>query len=468
MNEVLVLEFNELNREILETLIEQGRLPNFARLLGTHHIAATAAQEEYSKLEPWIQWVTAHTGKSQAQHGAFNLSDVQHSNLTQVWDVLEAQGIACGLMSPMNARRGKVAKGFFIPDPWTTSNDAHPAPAANIFKFLAEKVQSHNVSLAGGSSKLSFLWDCIRLGVPLPALARLGFGYVKSRLDKRSKWKLAAELDLFLFEMTLTLRRKFNTKYTTVFMNSVAHYQHHYWTRHQPKVWGARYPKLFSRRNPVAETNLHPQADPILYGLQLMDGMVGRAVRVVGAKSVVVLTGLSQVPFEGYNGDKGFYLYRPINHAKLFEALNVVTERIAPLMSRDVMLYFADIPARQQALNILQSAKVDGRDLFLCTEEDDCRLFCKVDYSFDADATTVVHAQGIPAAGLRFLDYFILITFKTGHHSPLGLVIAPKEVLDQRHANAPIALETVPELVFKVMGLDAPERLARELALSPA
>lgn len=462
MNEVLVLEFNELNREVLETLMKQGQLPHFASLLNSHTLADTTATEEYKNLEPWIQWVTAHTGKTQAQHGAFNLSDVQHSKLVQIWDVLEGQGIACGLMSPMNARRGNLNKGFFIPDPWTTSNDAHPPSAARIFKFLAEKVQSHNVSLEGGSSKVSFLLDCIKLGVPFSALARLGAGYITSRIDKRSKWKLAAELDLFLFELTLTLKRTFKTQYTTVFMNSVAHYQHHYWTCHQPENWGKRYPKLFKLRNPVAETNLHPGDDPMLYGLQLMDKMVGRAIQAVGKNSVMVLTGLSQIPFEGYQGDKGFYLYRPIDHAKLFKALNVVTARIAPLMSRDVMLYFPSVEARSTALLILQSAKVNNKDLFLCTVEDDNRLFCKVDYSFDVDDSTVVHAHGLPAEGLNFKALFMLITFKTGHHSPQGVIMAPKSVL----MAGSVRLETVPELVFKVMGLQAAEQKAADLARS--
>jgi hypothetical protein len=463
MNEVLVLEFNELNREVLETLVQQGQLPNFASLLSSHTLSNTTVGEDYEKLEPWIQWVTAHTGKSQVQHGAFNLSDVQHSNLVQIWDVLEAQGIACGLMSPMNARRGNVTKGFFIPDPWTTSNDAHPPSAARIFKFLAEKVQSHNVSLDGGSSKLTFVLDCIKLGVPFTALARLGMGYIKSRIDKRNKWKLAAELDLFLFELTLTLKHAFKTQYTTVFMNSVAHYQHHYWTCHQPETWSQRFPKLFKLRNPVAEANLHPGDDPMLYGLQLMDDMVGRAIKVVGKDSVMVLTGLSQIPFEGYAGAKGFYLYRPIDHAKLFAALHIVTERIAPLMSRDVMLYFPNAEARTVALEILRSARVNGIDLFLCTEEDDHRLFCKVDYSFDMDSSTVVHANSLPAAGLNFQELFMLITFKTGHHSPMGMIIAPKNVLTAES----IALQTVPELIFKLMGVKEPEQAAHALSLSP-
>lgn len=467
MNEVVVLEFNEVNREILEALVRQGKLPNFEKLMASHAVVGTLVNEEYAKLEPWIQWVTAHTGKSQAQHGAFNLSDVQHSKLVQIWDVLEAQGIACGLVSPMNARRGNIKKGFFIPDPWTSANDAYPALAARVFSFLAEKVQSHNVDLSRGSSKITFLVDCLKLGIPLRVLARLGIGYIQARIDKRTKWKLAAELDLFLFEMTLTLRKKFKTQYTSVFMNSVAHYQHHYWTRHQPEVWGRRYPKLFKLRNPVADSNLRSHDDPILYGLQLMDRMVGRAVRVVGASSVMVVTGLSQVPFEGYQGEKGFYLYRPIAHARLFQALGIETERVAPLMSRDVMLYFANDAARQKAQSILASAKVNGHDLFLCTQEDEHRLFCKVDYSFDVEANARVHAEGLAEEGLKFHEFFQLITFKTGHHSPAGIVIAPRSVLGHTRPPIPIALETMPELIFKTMGLGEPAKVAHALSFSP-
>jgi len=468
MSGLIALEFNEVSRDVLERLVAKGRLPNFARLLKSHALLPTTVSESYEKLEPWIQWVTAHTGKTQAEHGAFNLSDVQHTKLEQIWDVLERRGVPCGLVSPMNARRGALTKGFFIPDPWTTSKDTYPPEADSIFQFLAEKVQSHNVSLERGSSKLGFALACLRLGVPLPAMVRLGAAYVRTRLDRKNKWKLPAELDRFLFSMMLALRAKYRTQYTSIFMNSVAHYQHHYWNVHDAGYWSKRFPALFKLRNPVAETNLHEGDDPIDYGMKVMDEVLGRAIDAVGTESVMVLTGLSQLPFEGYRGGTGFYLYRPIDHAALFGALGIEIDRIAPLMSRDAMLYFADEAQKATALRKLRTATVRGEPLFLCTDETEQRLFVKVIYSFDAQQEATIDGEDVVPGSIKFHDHLLLITFKTGHHSPEGMLIAPRSAVPALPAGESLPLQEVPAIIFRAMRLEDSERLARELVLSPA
>lgn len=468
MSGLMVLEFNEVNRQILDRMVARGQLPNFAKLMSAHAVVETAVDEEYEKLEPWIQWVTAHTGKSQAEHRAFNLSDVEHTKLVQIWDVLERQGIACGVVSPMNARRGELRKGFYIPDPWSTSRESYPEVAADIYSFLAERVQSHNITLEGRSSKLKFAISCLSLGVPFSAMARLALGYLQSKVDKTSKWKLASELDRFLFELTLTLKKKFNTQYTSVFLNSVAHYQHHYWTSHDAEYWRKQYPILFKQRNPVSDRNLKSSDDPIAFGLEAYDAIVGKAIDAVGIDSVMVMTGLSQVPFEGYSKEAGFYLYRPIDHDRLFAALNVEVDRVAPLMSRDVMLYFTSEERRARALKQLRSVRVKEHDLFLCTEETDNRLFCKVIYSYDSDQTFTIDGDGIQPGAIRFHDHLLLITFKTGHHSPSGTLICPKALIAGRSTSQPMPLQAVPGLVFRAMKLGNVEQLERDLVMSPA
>jgi hypothetical protein len=474
MSEVIVLEFNELNQEVLLDMVQRGELPHFKRLIEQGHMATTSVQEDYEKLEPWIQWVTAHTGKVQTQHKAFNLSDVQHTQLQQIWDVLEQQGIACGLMSPMNARRGALSKGFFVPDPWTVSDDTYPAALTPIYKFLAQKVQQHNVSLdkdGQGGSKLGFLRACLKAGLPLSALGRLGAAYLRVKLDKKTKWRLAAALDRFLWDMTATLRRKHGTRYTAVFLNSVAHYQHHYWTQHQASRWQPKFPVLFAKRNPVAQQNLHAHDDPIAHGMRSYDTILGEAIDCAGIHSVLVMTGLSQVPFEGYDGGSGFYLYRPLDHAKLFAALGLKTQSIAPLMSRDAMLYFDNELSRSHALSILVSAQVNGQALFQFSEETELRLFVKVIYSFDVTPDATVVATGLAAGAMKFGEYFLLITFKTGHHSPEGTVIAPKAAfahLPAAQETQPLPLTQMPELVFRMLALQDASRMAQSLALAPA
>ena len=468
MTDVVLLEFNEINQRVLIDMVAGGQLPHFKRLIEHGQLATTTVDETYENLEPWIQWVTAHTGKSQREHKAFNLSDVQHSHLQQIWDVLEGRGIACGLVSPMNARRGQLQKGFFVPDPWSVSDDSYPAALDPIYRFVAEKVQQHNISLEQGSSKLGFLKACLRAGVPVAALARLGATYIGAKIDPKKKWRLAVGLDRFLWDITDALRLKFKTRFTAVFMNAVAHYQHHYWTDHQSGNWKQEYPVLFSKRNPVSQRNLHPGDDPIAHGLKCYDDIVGSAIAAVGIDSVVVLTGLSQIPFEGYAEESGFYLYRPTDHARLFDTLGLPTSRIAPLMSRDAMLYFGDDTARDQALEILASTRINGCPVFHFTEETDRRIFVKVIYSYDVQPDHQMTATSLTTP-LKWGDYFTLITFKTGHHHPEGTVIAPRAALRGLvNADQQMPLAQFPAMVFQMLGLQDARGVARDLQFSPA
>jgi len=72
---MIVLEFNELSPALMETFIDQGYLPNFKRLRDESSVFTTDAEEVAPNLDPWIQWVTVHSGLSYDEHGIFHLGD---------------------------------------------------------------------------------------------------------------------------------------------------------------------------------------------------------------------------------------------------------------------------------------------------------------------------------------------------------------------------------------------------------
>ena len=72
---VLVLELNELCTPLLDRFMAEGLLPNVARLRAESARFTTDAEETGDRLQPWVQWVTAHTGVGLAEHGAFKLGE---------------------------------------------------------------------------------------------------------------------------------------------------------------------------------------------------------------------------------------------------------------------------------------------------------------------------------------------------------------------------------------------------------
>ncbi|HEY1417044.1 MAG TPA: hypothetical protein VGF41_04040, partial [Myxococcaceae bacterium] len=69
---VIVLEFNELSPVLMRRFIDAGHLPAFRRLRDEAEVWTTDAGERPPFLEPWIQWITVHSGQPYREHGVFN------------------------------------------------------------------------------------------------------------------------------------------------------------------------------------------------------------------------------------------------------------------------------------------------------------------------------------------------------------------------------------------------------------
>src|SRR5262245_5755919 len=128
--QLLFLEFNEINFDYVASYVSRGALPHLGRL-ASQGVARTRSEHRYEELEPWIQWVTAHTGMPLADHGVFRLGDIVNKELPPIWEQLERHGLTVGAISPMNAKNRLRQPAFFVPDPWTpTPASATPRLAA--------------------------------------------------------------------------------------------------------------------------------------------------------------------------------------------------------------------------------------------------------------------------------------------------------------------------------------------------
>src|SRR2546427_11307683 len=101
---ILQLEFNELTPRLMFRFMEEGHLPNFQRLFRESHAFTTDAEEEGMNLNPWIQWVTVHSGVGFSEHGIFLLGE--GANLRTPWlgNVISDAGQRVWLCGSMNVR----------------------------------------------------------------------------------------------------------------------------------------------------------------------------------------------------------------------------------------------------------------------------------------------------------------------------------------------------------------------------
>ncbi len=89
---VILIEFNELCPSLINRFMNDGKLPNFKRMYQQAHVYTSDAEAEPPYLEPWIQWVTVHSGLTYSDHGIFHLGEGHKLREKRVWDVLSAAG----------------------------------------------------------------------------------------------------------------------------------------------------------------------------------------------------------------------------------------------------------------------------------------------------------------------------------------------------------------------------------------
>ena len=125
---MIVLEFNELTPALMQRFMSEGKLPNFARLYEEGQIYTTTAEEKAPHLDPWIQWVTVHSGLNFRDHGLERLNEGHTLKTPRVWDLLAGTGRRSWICGSMNIAAARGPEVSVLPDPWTTS--LQPSPAA--------------------------------------------------------------------------------------------------------------------------------------------------------------------------------------------------------------------------------------------------------------------------------------------------------------------------------------------------
>jgi len=140
---VILLEFNELSQPLMDKFMAQGKLPNFRRLHDEALVYTTDAQEQPPNLEPWIQWVTVHSGLPFRQHGVFHLGDGHKLRQKCIWDVLSDCKFRVAVCGSMNVRYDLPVNGYILPDPWTFGVAPYPSALLPYYRFIQLNVQEY-------------------------------------------------------------------------------------------------------------------------------------------------------------------------------------------------------------------------------------------------------------------------------------------------------------------------------------
>ncbi len=407
---VIQFELNEISKQAIDHLIAQGKLPYFARMNQYWSYFKTTSEKQYQHLEPWIQWISAHTGKSFDEHQIFRLSDAVSLQHPQIWETLSDAGIESCIVGSMNATRGKAYQGFFLPDPWSKSGKTYPTALQPLWDLISRKVQSHATAPIKLKDLLKGFQLCRQFKLPIQLYKKIALQLFTQKIDPLKKWKMAALFDELLTGIFKHLLKSTQYRYYTLFLNSIAHYQHHYWRQFQPELFDAS----------IQSPDCHSSDNPMVYGYEQYDRIIQLALELAKDPTnlVIVVSGLSQEPFTDKENESGMNYYRLINHADLIKCLNLTNCRALPLMSRDWQIETKTPTQLMQIKLVLSQIMINDKPLFSLSQNTPLSLFIETAITEQIAPETTIQL-GSQSIG-QFHQYFKTIAVKSGHHSGTG------------------------------------------------
>jgi hypothetical protein len=428
--QLLFLEFNEINFESVAYYADRGRLPNLKRLIANGW-QTTTSEDQYENIEPWIQWVTAHTGKTLAEHGVFRLGDIVKTDLPQIWEQLEASGLRVGAISPMNAKHRVRSPAFFVPDPWTPTPVSAPKLLKALYRAIAQAVNDNAQSKVSAGSLAVLLAGLGRYALlqNYPTYCALAFSSISS------PWRKAMLLDLLLADVFVRQVKATTPHFATLFLNAGAHIQHHYMFC-SPSYDGPNVnPDWYVARG----------ADPVGDVYALYDRILGTVRAAFPEARIMLATGLHQVP----HGEATYY-WRLKNHAHFLRRIGVDFLDVEPRMSRDFLVKCEDAEgAARAALRLRNVRSADGAALFE-VDNRGADLFVMLTYPRDIGVDFVFEIDGERYSGLK--DDFAFVALKNGEHSGIGYFLDTGAVGVSGAQQFP--LTEIPSRILAAMGLD--------------
>ncbi len=396
---LILLELNEINFNFVKKYLQEGeKLPALNKLIEGKFIS-THSEDKYEYLEPWIQWVSVHTGKSFNDHKVFRLGDMSSSSEKQIFEILESRGFKVGAVSPMNTKNNLKNPSYFIPDPWTDTKNDGSLLSNFVHQSISQAVNDNSKGKLTFKTIIYFISSML-IAISFKDLISLS-AYAISCL--RYRYKKALFLDLVIFKIHQYLFKKENPNFSALFLNGGAHIQHHYF-----------FNSKFFQDSKVKNPNwyLSKELDPILDMLKCYDKIVSDLLDMKDVE-VLVATGLSQIPY-----DRTKFYYRLKDHKKFLEELDITFRKVFPRMTRDFLVTF----------NSKQEAKIAEEKLSSLLVNNQISLFESIDNRGEELFITLTYPNEITKRDFIKIDdekvflnsKLIFVAIKNGMHQDEG------------------------------------------------
>lgn len=421
---------------VMDTLVEEGRLPNIEGIRGTGAWGILRSSEV--SMSPVI-WTTIATGVSPEQHGIHSFYASQRNlKAKRVWEILAEEGRTIGIFRWLVTWPPRTVPGFLIPGVLARDASSTPSRYEFVNRFRMERKGSdsvHPMSLSG------YLLDFLRSGLRLETCLEIGreISYAKVRGD-RILLRVAfrrAEIRLNR-DVYAHLLREHAPEFTTFYDNGVDVLGHFYWKYMEPEY----FPE-------VTDSEARRYGRVILDYYELVDEVLGDLIgHLDESTQVFVLSDHGQCVDPEAAGDRAYPdvdgMLQALGYQDEFYGVSIgartYIESVSaqPAERRDALLDLEDHLA-----GAIRTA--NGEPLFHLDIEEGERL------GVDLLDTGIDPNEDVRIAGITYplRDWIETRPQHTGKHDPRGIILATGPgIVKNREIHGARIIDVGPTLLY--------------------
>ena len=315
----------------------------------------TNDKEEGLNLDPWVQWVSFHTGLLSRKHKVFRLGQKLEKKYLQIWENI-SKNIRVSLWGLFNSnlrKRGNI--DVFFPDPWSFKEKAYPKVLNDLLALPRYYATNYpNIKKLSLITYAALFFKNIFFSKTLIFMILNTFKFLSIFFRCGTKsFNLYFFLDLISVVTVKNILEKKNSDLSIIALNSFAHYQHNYWDT-----------KKFEK-----------------YYFWYLNEMVKLFIKIEkNYSSVIVFNGFSQKKIK-----PRFYL-RPKNPKEFLKILNINFLKIEPNMTTGAQVFFKNTSDKLNCINVLRSVKFSKKSFFEVVDyKNKNKIFFKFNIYFDKD-----------------------------------------------------------------------------------
>ena len=395
---MLIIELNEFDPNYLKKVSKELNLENIQKIFKLKHSNTfTDEKDEHQGLDPWVQWVSIHSGKPYKEHQICRLSETQKQDFKQIWNMVgENKNYSCGIWGVMNAPCGE-SKGikFFVPDPWSFDEISFPN-YLNDFLSLPRYMAKNYLS----TSLPKFIKESFKMIYFI--FQNSGNGKTRKFINMLFKSLFISGINVHTFSTLLDflstlyfveLKNKFNTNFNIIFLNHIAHIQHQFWDSSPTKI-----------------------SKHMKFALLVCNEIIGMLFESIGnEEQLMIINGIRQKCVKG----DGFFIYRQKDPSSFFKNFGIKATETEQNMTNDGILIFDNLLNRDAAINILKnlSLKSNKKNILDVEILDDRKIFYQLNIKSKIKNDEMILFN---EKSFKFYDLIECICERTGAHIQQG------------------------------------------------